>query len=447
MYLWGMVRHSFFASLCIRRFFVAKKACPLFIFFIFLCSAFFSLVACTESSDPEVILYPRDRDLYAIFPNDPAIGDSVKAHFSTGTLLMVHPGGHYTISFGIDSTHEAPQMQLFRYYKHGDGYGRSKLETLKPEILGNRYVFSFLCEENEKSTWAFTLVENDDYYRGATPDIAFEGTGKYSNHLSLNLISVGLIDPIEGVTGMDSLARLLVQAFRKNYTTFIIDTIYVNYAEKHPTLGDKYRADRHWFAGSSSEDMTLSELGDWPKKGVAEALDIVLVHRINELNVLGYAGLFASNLVGGMGSTVVVGSKTLTTTGEISLTAAEIVKVAVHETGHFFGLRHTTSTWADLENYNDVSVLEDGLDDTPFCPELLKSGLYKKADSKARADYYMPYGVFKMVDSFGYGVSFSEEDCPDAHLFMFPVSTEKTMREFSKQQLKILKRNLMLIPH
>ena len=323
-----MVRHVFFAPLCIRRFFGAKKACPLLFFFVFFSYILFSLVACTDSSDPETVVYPRDKELYAIFPNDPILGDSVEAHLSTGIMLLVHPGGLYTLSFDVDPAYEAPRMQLFRFYENrrGDGYGMSKTQTLKPEVIENRYVFTFICEENEKSSWALTLVQDDDYYRGKTRDLKFEGFGEFSDTLSLNLISVGLIDPIDGVPDIDSLARLLVEGFRESYTTIVIDTIYVNEASEHPNLGVKYPPDRHWYAGSSSDDQTLSELGSWPAKGVTEALDIVLVHRIDELNVLGHATLFAANLKGGEGSTVVVGSHVLTASGERSLSAEEIVK-------------------------------------------------------------------------------------------------------------------------
>jgi hypothetical protein len=340
-------------------------------------------------------------------------------------------------------------MQLFRTYKSRDGdrYGLSKMKTLEPKISGDHYVFSFVCEENERSSWVLTLVEDDTFYRGKISDVKFEGSGNYSDTLSLNLVSVGLIDPIEGAPSMDSLSRLLINAFRKNYTSIVIDTIYVNYAEKHPTLGDKYPADKHWHAESPSSDTKLSEFGNWPAKGVTEALDIVLVHRIDELNSLGYAGLFASNLVGGERSTVVVGSHVLSNAGERPLAAEEIVKVAVHETGHFFGLKHTTSTWADLESYQDLSILEDGFEDTPYCPELLKSGLYKKGSSTVKSDYSMPAQVFKMMDRTAYGIAFDEDNCPDSYLFMFPVSSDNSMREFSKQQLKFLKQSLMLIPH
>ena len=407
-------------------------------FFIFFISLFFFLAACTtESSDPDVVLFPKDRSLYGIFPNDPVLGDSIEAHLSTGIMMTVHPGGIYTISFDIDSTHEAPKMHLFRFYQRRDSNNRgmSTIDVLTPENRGNRYYYSFVCEENDMNEWGLTLIENDDYYKGKTSNIHFEGTGKYSNHLSLNLISVGKIDFSDEEINIDSLSKLLLRAFRNTYTSFVIDTIYVNHAEDHPTLGKNYPSDQYWYAGKSSESTDLSELGNWPTKGVTEALDIVLVHRIEEMNVLGFSRLFSANLIGGENSTVIVGTSVLTSSEERPLTINEIIKIALHETGHFFGLRHTTSTWADLEGYQDLSILEDGFEDTPSCPALLSTGLYKKGD----ASYLLHKKAF--------GPSFKEENCPDAELLMFPVSSDNTMRYLSKQELKFLKQSLMLIPH
>jgi hypothetical protein len=368
--------------------------------------------------------------------------------------MLVQPNGIYEVSFDQDPDHEAPNLQLFRSYpsKSGDQYGLSKIKTLKPKSRDGRYVYSFVCEENENSVWAMTLEEDGDYYTGKTPNVKFQGSGSYSDTLSLNLITVGLIDPIEtssgNIIGVDRLARLLIEGFRKSYTSITIDTIYVNHAEMHPTLGDKYPAHKYWYAGRNSEDFSLSELGNWPGKGVTEALDIVLVYRIEELNILGYGGLFAMNLKGGYGSTVVVGTNVLTPMGSRSLEAEEIVNVTIHETGHFFGLRHSTSTMDDMEGYHDLSLVEDGFGDTPYCPELLMSGLYKNADGKKfTSDYYLPYPKGFMLDARAYGISFDPANCPDANLLMFPVNTPGEEKKFSKEQLRFLKQSLKLIPH
>ena len=389
--------------------------------------------------------------MYTLYPNDPFPGDSIENDLSTGVLMLVHPNGVYELSFEIDPDHEAPKMQVFRTYSrpgNSSYYDMSKIMTLKPDIVDNRYVYFFVCEEKDISLWAFTLEEGGTYYMGKTENVRFEGDGFYSNHLSLNLVTVGLIDPIEGSISVNSLARLLVQAFRDNYKSFVIDTIYVNHAENHPTLGEKFPPTEYWYAGRSSNDLSVFELGGWPGKGVTEALDIVLVRRIEDLNVLGYAGLFSMSLKGGESSAVMVGTHVLTTAGDRALTANEIVSVAIHETGHFFGLRHTTSTWEDLEGYMDLSILEDGFEDTPYCLELLYSGLYKTAgEAKASTDFYQPYGRSRMLDARAYGVAFDVADCPDAELVMFPVNTPSSKKSFSKKQLQFLQRNLMLIPH
>jgi hypothetical protein len=54
---------------------------------------------------------------------------------------------------------------------------------------------------------------------------------------------------------------------------------------------------------------------------------------------------------------------------------------AVHELGHFFGLRHTVSTRHDMLQDDDDSNVEDGFADTRFC-------LISQAARKAAADAY-----------------------------------------------------------
>ena len=217
------------ASAFIRLFLGPKKAYTPCIFpFFYIVLVFFC--SCSEDSGWEVELFPVKEDLYAMYPNDPFHGDSISRHLATGVLMLVQPNGSYEISFDQDPGYEAPNMQLFRSYpsKNGNQYGLSKVKTLKPELKEGRYVYTFVCEENESSVWALTLEEDGDYYRGQTPNVKFQGEGSYSDTLSLNLITVGLIDPIEtssgNMIGVDRLARLLIEAFRKSYTSIIIDS-------------------------------------------------------------------------------------------------------------------------------------------------------------------------------------------------------------------------------
>ena len=231
--------------------------------------------------------------------------------------------------------------------------------------------------------------------------------------------------------------------FRKYYTSIVIDTLYVRYAHEHPTLGGKYPADVPWIAGRSSGDYFVSELGGWPEAGLKNALDIVLVHRIEMEWVLGYSLMYSGNLYGGPGSTVVIGAYNKTPSGESGLPSASMISTAIHETGHFFGLRHTTATQADFEVDSDFSNYEDGFTDTPYCADLLKSGLLKRNIGPA-SDFVLPLAHITYATSDN---EFNVDQCPDSRNMMFPAVNDEGMDGFTAQQLAHVRKNLMVFPH
>jgi hypothetical protein len=282
--------------------------------------------------------------------------------------------------------------------------------------------------------------------------VRLEGEGAYSDHFSLNLIVVGDVEnDFIGFT-LDDLSSEMLKSFRRYYSSktsesVTIDTLYVSFAHQHPSLGKKYPANEPWIAGYSSEDDMLSELGGWP--GIEKALDIVLVHYINADQVLGFSSLFSGEMGGGEGSTVILGAFMKTTYGnEEPVPMNEIVETAIHETAHFFGLRHTTSTTADIRSlyddydYGDYSNLEDGLEDTPYCPQLQRSGLVKSMSSDMKM-----YRMSNKSLATSNVASFSVDRCPDYDNFMFPVIGNGVKYHFTAQQQAILRANLMLFPH
>ena len=406
------------------------------------------LISCSDTESVEdIVLYP-DRPLaYLLYPNDRAQNDSAAANLAHGVELLVHPSAKYYLSFDADPSSEAPTLQLFRIVR---GHYQ-QVRVLEPQVVGSRYVYSFVCEENDAAEWVTTLESGGTYYKGKVSNVLLEGEGGYSDHFSLNLIAVGDVEQnLDGFT-LQKLADSLLTAFRHYYTSVYIDTIYLNRAHEHPTLGKKYPADLPWLAGYSSDDIMLSELGGWP--GIENALDIVLVHFINDVDVLGYSDLFAGNLGSGTYSTLVLGSYVKMQDGsENVLPLSEIVETAVHETGHFFGLRHTTATTADLGRYvdgvnlGDYSNVEDGLDDTPYCSFLRSSGLLKSSSvPSSDIRQRLPQTLAAQGDApkIGFG------NCPDAGNVMFPmaVSDRKFTLSFSEQQLEIIRKNLMIFPH
>lgn len=417
-------------------------------------SLFFACSDEISTADDEYTVFPDNDYFFSYAPNDYAANDSISANLTHGVKLMVHPKASYELSFKKDpSVSDVPELQLFHLYLNEDStayYGK-KIRSLHPVENNGRYVYNFDCEEKDIAEWATSLSVDGEFYKGRTDSVRWIGRGSFSDHFSLNLIVVGEHTLTSDDVGAEELARKTLLAFRRYYTSVTVDTIYIRYANEHPTLGDKYPADEPWLAGRSSEDMFLYELGGWPENGVREALDIVYVYRIERDMTIGYASLFSGNLGGGRFSTVLVGNHVMVNgdpKNERLLSSGEIVETILHETGHFFGLRHTTSTMNDFAVSRDASIIEDGLEDTPVCMELLQRKLMKQpvVESPRFQLPVMPGNVYERI----YWASSDAmiiASCPDASNFMFPASLDEPFEGFSEQQLDIIRRNLMLFPH
>ena len=427
--------------------FLGKK---FYAFFFFSLSLLFG--GCSDETTADIVLPPNNANfiLLELFPNDSAQNDSAAAYLAHGISLRVHPQATYQLSFDVDPNYEAPELQLFRINTNTERtrYSFKQVRALEPTIINGRYVYEFTCEENSANIWATSLVLDGDYYPGKTSNIHFSGNGAYSDHLSLNLIVVGNIEEeVEGFSIKD-FSHDLLYAFRKYYSSITIDTLYVRHADEHPTLGKKYPRDEPWIA-RNDKNMMLSELGGWP--GIENALDIVLVLYIDAAGIIGYSDLFSGNLGGGEGSTVLLGAHYITSYGkEESISMKSIIETTIHETGHFFGLRHTTTTRADLSkviddyDFGDYSNVEDGFKDTPYCEIAQKLGLLKEpAKDWRKPNRFYRAILFEKSSSEPYQI----KDCPDVHNMMFPTEIDDQELSFSKTQLEIIRKNLMIFPH
>ena len=205
----------------------------------------------------------------------------------------------------------------------------------------------------------------------------------------------------------------------------------------------------------SSEDVFVSDLADWPEKELQSSLNIMLVHSIGANDIMGFSHLFAGVLGSGRENSVVIGTHVRKSPSEYELLSSNsIALTAIHETGHAFGLRHTSTTRRDLNLSNlsgfvpsdisgDLSNIEDGLTDTPFCEYILNSGLYKQAaedaiDSRGAS---AREGVASRVKASIY-------TCPDLDNIMFPVTVDGYENAtFTAQQMELIRSTLMIIPH
>ena len=417
------------------------------------------LTACFNGvdSDSSPVLRPDTSRLivHRLYPNDMAKNDSAAANLARGIKLIVHPKSTYKLSFDVDPTQPAPELQLFRTYELNNGSGNmglSRVRVLSPTVVDNQYVFEFNCEENKMSTWLTSLGVNGKYYEGEVKNISFTGVGSYSDHFSINLIVVGAMEETQDGLSIDEFAQKMLITFREKYYGVTIDTLFVRYAHNHPTLGDKYPADIPWVADRESEDFFLNEIAAWPDEETRNSLSVVMVHSIKDDGVMGMSHLFSGDM-GEAGGSVVIGEHVKFPSKMELLTSDNIILTAMHEMGHFFGLRHTSTTSRDLlqsdsdEEGNvvmlgDWSNIEDGMTDTPFCEYIITSPLYKSATS------FEIGGDIVYRGSENGSVIAPIYSCPDLENIMFPVTVDGDHDFFfSKQQMALIVSSLMIFPH
>lgn len=399
------------------------------------------LCSCTTDSDTtpkKYTLYPDNELFFQLYPNDAAQNDSAAANIAHGIILMVSPGGSYRLSFEVDNLEDKPELQLFRILRQGDREFHGIVLRLRPTVENGRLVYEFVCEEMKSTIWYTSLRWKDEnYYDAPIRNIRFEGVGTYADDsFALNIIQAGEYTGTADSISLDSLGKMLKEAFETTYGVKIPEVYYTNAAD-HEVVGRYFPANKPYivpYDRNTSAEINLrqAKLSVWNTPKVTRALDLLLVHRIDKTGLLGYSPLYGGSMAEN-GDVVVLSTHFGDEKQLFALNSRDIILTALHESGHFFGLRHTTPTKADALDYSNN---DDGLDDTPRCVPILFAG--ENVGSRVMSDI-----LFRQKIA-GYVVRY---DCPDNTNLMFPYDSELDELVVSKQQLELVRKNLSLIEH
>lgn len=397
-----------------------------------------NFLACSDVADgsSEPKLYPVSAaGAYQLFPNDSAANDSAEAWLSQGVFLRVQPEGAYALSFDAVTSATAPVLHIFRVVALSEDSWRPVwIKSVEARLENGRWHYDFECAETEASEWSVVLESDGDYWSGPVQNLHFAGQGSYSDTLRINLIVAGDFGGFSDSVSLDEVSALLLQRFRSDWgpVGVVIDTLVVRRASAHPSLGSQYPDDKEVLANYDSYGISTDALGGWPEDGLYNALDLVLVHRFADDGLLGLSPLYGGSLGGGDGSSVALATHYLEAGVSKQTSSTEWISTAIHEASHFFGLRHTTSSYDDVSG-GDLSNLEDGLSDTPYCGSVLGGGW-----SGGRV-----VGRFKAFA----GVS-TLSACGDASNLMFPFALEDVAQtKLTSSQQQLVKASLELFPH
>ena len=354
-------------------------------------------LACTESSvdveDEVKETIPTIEGNFSLTPNVGGLRESVDVHINTGIWAKLSPGGRYSLYAKTDSL-DVEALLFIDGTKCciGGCKGIRKSDSLQ---------FDFLCNVDKPTLVTLSLKsENEEILKTSFHQVHLNGEGIYSDYLSLNLIVAGALEGSSDRETIDALAKNIGQSVQEIFE-IKVDTVYVSYANAHPKVGHLYSKDSALFIQSLEDVFDLSESWNDPEKD--NAFDIVLVQDFFNSSTMGQSRPFFMPVSFGV-SLVVVSFRNI----------KNVQRTVVHELGHVLGLEHTTLTKNDLLRSGDYSLLDDGLDDTPFCQHII---IENNHDTEyCFANIMFPYGNMGGCES-------------------------------SPMQREIFKKNLTLIPH
>ena len=264
--------------------------------------------------------------------------------------------------------------------------------------------------------WSYVQLYNEDFspYEESLTSvfIADESLKTFSLDFNVNLIVVGKYMGTSDDVPVDELAIIIKDRMNLalNPGGISVRNVELLYAESHPVVGENFPSTKEIVIPRSSPRGDIDSLGRWP--GHDGSINLVLgayIYDVEDPFIGGfspYAGQIYYDEFENKGSYIVIGSRNRGSEEKYSSTV--IANIALHELGHFLGLKHTTE-------YGGEEF--DKLEDTPECPGMVKDGP-------------------------GYDL------CPDRHYIMFPQGGFGwEYKTFSAQQMDAIRFYLTVTPH
>jgi hypothetical protein len=366
-----------------------------------------------------------DRRLYV---NDKAPNDSLsRGILDDGVRFVMQPGKAYELSVATARTGD-----ILDVYAYGAGGPRS-YATVPAAHDGARQVFALVSNASVGQIFVARLLTGGDPSARASIGRVSLST---ADTLRADTLRVKLIF----VRGIDGLST---DAAKSAYAASLFDHMNSLLNAQGIVVAGRVQV----VDGNVAPLAFPFSDAYYPLPGNREPnhAHLYLVNRIEVMDpvtgpqgeVLGFAPREVVNLSEHRESRVVLAMRS--STRELAITAA-------HELGHFFGLRHTVSSYHDKLQDRDDSNVEDGFTDTRFCRLDAANPVAKSAASAT--DEGTDAGIRGPVSAGPYCLRIANNSCSalqcDLLNLMHPVECGANQTVITPQQALFLKKNMAL---